>query len=89
MDWTLVEKLGASIIIAMFFFFILKWVLEQFKQELVENRKERKEYLTALGEIKQELTDHNQRAKEFHANVQSEHADMISVFRRMYGYKEK
>jgi len=87
MDWTLIEKFGVSIIIAMFFFLILKWVLEQFKQELIENRKERKEYLQALGEIKIEMQDHNSRAKEFHSNVQAEHKEMIETLGRINGYK--
>jgi uncharacterized coiled-coil DUF342 family protein len=89
MDWTLVEKLGASIIIAVFFFLILKWVLEQFKTELVENRKERKEYLQTLAEIRTEMSDHNARAKEFHCNVQAEHKQMIETLGRINGYKHE
>lgn len=88
MDWTLVEKFGSSIIIALFFFLVLKWVLEQFKQELIENRKERKEYLLILAEMKQEMTDHNGRAKDFHNNVQSEHKQMIECLGRINGYKK-
>jgi len=87
MDWTLIEKFGASIIIALFFFLILKWVLEQFKEELKENRKERKEYLQTLAEIRTEMSDHNGRAKEFHCSVQAEHKQMIETLGRINGYK--
>ena len=89
MDWTLIEKFGASIIIALFFFLILKWVLEQFKEELKENRKERKEYLQTLAEIRTEMSDHNARAKEFHCSVQAEHKQMIETLGRINGYKHE
>jgi len=88
MDWNLIEKLGTAGLIGGFFFFILKWVLEQFKIELVENRKERKEYLEALSGIKQELNDHNVRAKEFQCAVQKEHNEMIVSLGRINGYKQ-
>ncbi len=92
MEWIgWMERFGIGatmgLIICSFFFFILKWVLEQFKKELEENRKERAEYLTALAGIKQELNDHNIRAKEFQACVQREHNEMIVSLGRINGYK--
>lgn len=87
MDWTLVERFGVAGLIAVPFFLILKWILEQFKIELVENRKERKEYLEALGKLTQCSEEHNARAKEFQANVQKEHNEMIKSLGRINGYK--
>ena len=93
MEWiSWMEKFGIGatmgLIICSFFFFILKWVLEQFKKELEENRKERVEYLTALNGIKQEMSEHNIRAKEFQCNVQAEHKEMITTLGRINGYKQ-
>jgi hypothetical protein len=87
MDWNLLERFGIAGLIGIFFFLVLKWVLEQFKIELIENRKERKEYLDALAGIKQELNDHNVRAKEFQCAVQKEHNEMIVSLGRINGYK--
>lgn len=86
MDWQLLEKFGTAGLTGVLFFFILKWVLEQFKTELTENRKERKEYLEALAGMKQELAEHNKRANDFHTNVQKEHQEMIKTLGRINGY---
>jgi uncharacterized coiled-coil DUF342 family protein len=87
MDLELLERFGIAGLIGIFFFLVLKWVLEQFKTELIENRKERKEYLDALSGIKQELSDHNIRAREFQYCVQKEHNQMIQSLGRINGYK--
>lgn len=87
MDWSLVERFGVAGLIAIPFFLILKWVLEQAKIELIENRKERIEYLRILAEMKQEIAEHNLRAKEFQTNVQAEHKEMIITLGRINGYK--
>jgi len=69
------------------FFFLLKWILEQFKVELVGNRQERKEYLEILNSLKSEISEHNARAKEFHTSSIAEHKEMITVLGRINGYK--
>jgi predicted nuclease with TOPRIM domain len=89
MDWGLLERFGVAGLIAVPFFLILKWVLEQFKIELVENRKERKEYLEALSKLNQCSEEHNARAKEFQTNVQKEHNEMIKSLGRINGYKQE
>jgi len=89
MDWSLVERFGVAGLIAIPFFLILKWVLEQFKLELVESRKERKDYLESLAKLTQCAEEHNARAKEFQANVQKEHREMITSLGRINGYKEE
>lgn len=91
MDWTAIGRefglLGIVIIgVIAAFFFILKWVLEQFKIELVANRQERKEYLDTLAGIRQDIAEHNLRAKEFQCNVQAEHKEMITTLGRINGY---
>jgi predicted RND superfamily exporter protein len=91
-DWLgWMEKFGIGatmgLIVCSFFFFILKWVLEQFKKELEENRKERKEYLDVLAGIKVDISEHNARAREFQSNVQAEHKEMIISLGRINGYK--
>lgn len=82
MDWIgWIEKVGLvsslALIICSMFFFILKWVLEQFKIELIANRQDRKDYLDALHSIKEKLSEHEIRAKEFQCNVTLEHREMI------------
>ena len=89
MDWSLVERFGIAGLISVFFFLILKWVLEQFKTELIENRKERKEYLEALAKLTQCSEEHNARAKEFQLNVQKEHGEMIATLGRINGYRKE
>ena len=69
------------------FFFLIKWILSQFKVELEENRKERVNYLNILRSIGQEMADHNVRAKEFQLHVQNEHREMITTLGRINGYK--
>jgi len=80
--------IGVLLSIAGMFFFLLKWVLEQFKVELTENRKERVEYLRTLAEMKDGITEHNSRSKEFMNNVGQEHREMIATLGRINGYKE-
>ena len=92
MDWTAIGRefglLGIVVIsVAAALFLILKWVLEQFKVELQANRTERKDYLEVLAQIKQEMAEHNTRAKEFQCNVQAEHKEMITTLGRINGYK--
>jgi hypothetical protein len=92
MDWLTVGKefglLGIVItLISAGFWLLLKWTLQQFKVELDENRKERKEYLLILSGMKQEMVEHNLRAKEFQCNVQKEHNEMIVTLGRINGYK--
>jgi 16S rRNA G527 N7-methylase RsmG len=89
MDIALIERFGIAGLLSIFFFLILKWVLEQFKVELVENRKERKEYLEALAKLSQCSEEHNARAKEFQNAVQAEHGEMIRSLGRINGYKKE
>jgi hypothetical protein len=70
------------------FFFIIKWVLAQFKCELEGNHKERSEYLSALAQLRAEMSEHNARAREFSASTQSEHREMIVCLGRINGFKE-
>lgn len=93
MDWTAIGRefglLGITVIaVAAALFCLLKWVLEQFKTELTENRKERKEYLETLGDIRKDICEHNIRAKEFQNNVQLEHKEMITTLSRINGWKD-
>jgi hypothetical protein len=71
------------------FFFLLKWVLAQFKEELVNNRSERKDYLITLGKIREQIDEHNIRAKEFQCAVSLEHKEMILTLGRINGYTHK
>jgi hypothetical protein len=93
MDWVTVGKewgvVGIAVcgIIALIFL-LLKWVLEQFKEELVNNRKERAEYLITLQIMRNDMCEHNVRAKEFQTNVQLEHKEMIISLGRINGYKQ-
>jgi hypothetical protein len=92
MDWAQLGKEFGLIGIALgsvltMFFFILKWVLAQFKEELTGNRKERSEYICTLNNINANIAEHNARAKEFQTNVQAEHKEMIISLGRINGYK--
>ena len=71
------------------FFFIIKWVLAQFKSELEGNRKERADYLATLAQLRTEIAEHNVKAREFSANVQSEHREMIVCLGRINGFKSE
>lgn len=92
-DWlTMCKDLGLLatlvLIVAGMFFLLLKWTLEQFKTELIENRKERVDYLKALAEIKDGVTEHNSRSREFMNSVAAEHREMILTLGRINGYKD-
>ena len=80
---------GVLLAIAGMFFFLLKWVLEQFKVELTENRKERVEYLKTLSKMEEGISEHNTRSKEFMTNVATEHKEMISALGRINGYTDR
>jgi hypothetical protein len=86
-EWGLIGAVVISVITM--FFFLLKWVLEQFKAELIANRAERKEYLESLGKIKAEMEEHNDRANEAHKANAAEHKEMIIVLGRINGYKDE
>jgi hypothetical protein len=66
---------------------VIKWICDRFNEELKSNRSDRREYLTILGEMKSEMRDHNERAKESHTATQLEHKEMITVLGRINGYK--
>lgn len=80
------------------FWFILKWILEQFKYELECARKEREDFnnkssierqrfLDILDKHNNMICEHNIRATEFQNKVTNEHKDMIQVLGRINGYK--
>jgi len=92
MDWIKIgQEFGLfGILICAFaaaFFFILKWVLEQFKIELVGNRDERKEYLGILAKISAQIDEHNCRAREFQTSNAVEHKEILAICGRINGYK--
>lgn len=68
--------------------FIIKWILAQFKVELEANRVERTAYLETLHKIREEITDHNIRSKDFCNAVALEHKEMIQVLGRINGFKD-
>ena len=76
-------------VIATMLFFILKWVLAQFKTELECNRAERKDYLISLNKINEQIAEHNTRSKEFQVCTAAEHKGMIEVLGRINGYTYK
>jgi hypothetical protein len=94
MDWAQLGKdfglIGAicGAVLTMFFF-VLKWVLAQFKDELNGNRVERREYLCTLEKMNSNIEDHSLAAKEFHNAVQAEHKEMITTLGRINGYKDQ
>lgn len=69
------------------FGFIVHWITAQLSKELDCNRKERAEYLNTLSEMRIDMRDHNERAKEAHASTQLEHKEMIITLGRINGYK--
>jgi len=92
MDWLKIGQefglVGVLIVsVSAAFFFILKWVLEQFKIELVGNREERKEYLITLNRMCSQIDEHNARSREFTQAVAAEHREMIAALGRINGYK--
>lgn len=100
MDWVQwCEKIGlvgsVLLIVSSFFFFILKWVLEQFKVELTENRAERVKFLSILETHNHMIQDHNNRAIDFQNMVKEDHVKMIDNLQeititlgRINGYKK-
>ena len=83
MEWLLwLEKFGLptcfTLVIASFFFFLLKWVLEQSKVELIENRKERSQFLAILDKYAIGIQQHNQRSELFMDGVVKHHEKMIN-----------
>lgn len=93
MDWVNITKdfglIGVVVIAFVSAFYINhRFVLAQFKEELENNRQERKEYLQSLANINQNMEEHNCRAKEFQGNVQAEHRQMIECLGRINGYKK-
>jgi len=93
MDWINVGKefglLGIVVLSVVSLFYINhRFVLAQFREELMNNRAERKEYLEILSGIKNEMQEHNVRAREFQGNVQAEHRQMIECLGRINGYKK-
>ena len=101
MEWLLwLEKFGLptcfTLVIASFFFFLLKWVLEQSKVELVENRKERGRFLEILDKYAIGIQQHNSRSEVFMDGVNKNQAKMIDTLNeitvtlgRINGYKDK
>jgi hypothetical protein len=86
-DYGLIGIVMASFIT--FLGFIIKWILAQFKVELEANRLERTAYLDTLHKIREEITDHNIRSKEFCAAVAIEHREMILTLGRINGFKHE
>ncbi len=71
-----------------------KWILEQFKVELMANRTERTQYLVTLNKMNERMEEHAVRSKDFQVNVACEHREMIKnlgeitvTLGRINGYK--
>ena len=94
MDWVgWVEKVGIvaalSMVVCSMLFFVLKWMVKQFSEELAGNRRERADYICILDRLTNAINTHNERSKEFQANVTLEHREMISSLGRINGYKHE
>lgn len=77
MDFKLFEQLGISAVIVIPFFFLVKWIADQFKDTLNSHRAERQLWADLFAKHQECIMQHNERSQAFQERVASEHTKMV------------
>ena len=78
MDIKLIEQLGVSAVIVIPFFFLIKWIADEFKVTLAAHRDERKVWADLFAKHQECILQHNERAAAFQERVAAEHSKMVN-----------
>jgi hypothetical protein len=87
MDFNLVKELGTIGIVAIPLFFLIKWIAEEFKEQLKRAHEFNMVATERLNAICTALERHDEKAEERGKHVREEHKEMIVSLGRINGYK--
>jgi hypothetical protein len=78
MDYQIYKELGILAVVIVPFFFLVKWIADEFRVTLCAHREERRIWGELYAAHQKAIVEHNERAKSFQEHVQLEHEKMIS-----------
>ena len=87
MDFSLLKEWGIIGIVAIPLFFLIKWIAEEFKEQLKRAHEFNMEATNRLNSICTALERHDEKAEERGKYVREEHKQMIETLGRINGYK--
>ena len=89
MDLNLVKELGVIGIVAVPLFFLIKWIAEEFKEQLKRAHEFNMAATERLNSICVALERHDEKAEERGKYVREEHKEMITSLARINGFKKE
>lgn len=94
MDFKLFEQFGMSAILVIPFFFLIKWIADEFRVTLNAHRGERQLWADLFAKHQECILKHGERSELFQERVSSEHKKMVdnldeisTSLGRINGYK--
>jgi hypothetical protein len=88
MDFGLFKELGIISVVAIPLFFLIKWIAEEFKEQLKRAHEFNMQATQRLNEICKVIERHDEKAEERGKYVREEHRQMIETLGRINGYKD-
>jgi uncharacterized coiled-coil DUF342 family protein len=89
MDYPLYKDIGIVAVVAIPLFFLIKWIAEEFKAQLIREHAERLRWADIIQKFQECITQHTEKADAFHKQVNEQHTQMIEALGRINGYKKK
>jgi len=87
MEYALFRDIGIVAVVAIPFFFLIKWIAEEFKKQLERAHEQNKYWSEIINNFQKCVTEHTEKADAFHKSVQEEHKQMIEALGRINGWK--
>jgi len=86
MEYALFKDIGIVAVVAIPFFFLIKWIAEEFKKQLERAHEQNKYWSEIINSFQKCITEHTEKADAFHKAVQEEHKQMIETLGRINGW---
>lgn len=87
MEYALFKDIGIVAVVAIPFFFLIKWIAEEFKKQLERAHEQNKYWSEIINGFQRCVTEHTEKAEQFHMQVNEQHKQMIEALGRINGYK--
>jgi hypothetical protein len=88
MDYLPYKDIGIVAVVAIPLFFLIKWIAEEFKAQLIREHAERLRWAEIIQKFQECITQHTEKAEAFHQQVNQQHEQMIEVLGRINGFKK-
>jgi len=73
MEYALFRDIGIVAVVAIPFFFLIKWIAEEFKKQLERAHEQNKYWSEIINGFQKCITEHTEQAREFHQTIKETH----------------